>query len=491
LELYTENYRAIRRAIASIPGDVSNDAVGANVAKLGDMFAPESHAVALDPCTPIVLGSRGSGKSFWSSVLGQKETKVAAANAYPRLGLAKVAVQFGYTGVGGIDGVTADHIDSLIVQNCTVDDAKAFWWATILCAISRQANPDQSVRVKPKDYIQIARDWEQREDLLIEHEHRLQSDDKTLLVVYDALDTVARTWPRRRLLTEALLEVVWAMRAYRHIRLKLFLRPDQIEDDALRFVELPKLRTGAVRLKWSGEDLYGLLFARLALTRDEEAKKAFKLLLENNDLTFSDENSILTRRWSLVSNQYDQKRIMEAMAGQYMGQGAYAYKKGNTYDWPISHLADAFAEVTPRSFLGMMIAAAQYKEPPEDRVITADGIRHGLREASKTRVDQLQQEFPWIKGVLAPLAGLLLPQHESGVIQVWQGAQTINLLNTDAETHNYLPPFPPKSNSGEQDLCLALQRIGVMSRRNDDRIDMPDLFRVAAKLLKKGSITPT
>jgi hypothetical protein len=29
-----------------------------------------------------------------------------------------------------------------------------------------------------------------------------------------------------------------------------------------------------------------------------------------------------------------------------------------------------------------------------------------------------------------------------------------------------------------------------MSRRKDGRIDMPDLFRVAAKLLKKGGTAP-
>lgn len=29
-----------------------------------------------------------------------------------------------------------------------------------------------------------------------------------------------------------------------------------------------------------------------------------------------------------------------------------------------------------------------------------------------------------------------------------------------------------------------------MFRRRDDRIDMPDLFRVAARLLKKGGVAP-
>jgi len=73
-------------------------------------------------------------------------------------------------------------------------------------------------------------------------------------------------------------------------------RPDQIEDDALRFVEIPKLRNGAVNLQWSGSDLYGLLFARLALTPDEEARRAFGRLLGENGFTLPDSNAVLTRR---------------------------------------------------------------------------------------------------------------------------------------------------------------------------------------------------
>jgi hypothetical protein len=488
MKLATEDYRAIRRAVASIPGDVSNDAVGANVAKLQDLYAPETHSAALDPMTPIVLGPRGSGKSFWSSVLGQDDTRAAAAKAYPRLGLAKLKVGFGYTGVGGPDGVSADAINADVPEDADIDEAKLFWWATILSAAVRVSRKES---VRPGSFIQTARDWEARENLLGEHEQRLRAEGKTLLVVYDALDTVARTWPRRRLLTEALLEVVWAMRAYRSIRIKLFLRPDQIEDDALRFVELPKLRSGAVDLKWSETDLYGLLYARLATTPDEEAREAFERLLAQEGFPPSDDSIILTRRWSLVVEPNDQKRLMAALAGRYMGQGTYAHKKGSTYSWPITHLADAFSEVTPRSFLGMMIAAAQHGAPPLERVLNPDGIRHGLRAASKTRVDQLHQEFPWIKGVLAPLAGLLLPQKEDMVFKVWCQANTYNRLVKDANVHGYLPPFPIDERDGEREIFTALERIGVMFRRRDDRLDMPDLFRVAAKLLKKGAIAPT
>ena len=182
--------------------------------------------------------------------------------------------------------------------------------------------------------------------------------------------------------------------------------------------------------------------------------------------------------------------MVSALAGPFMSAGPFGYKKGKTYDWPITHLADAFDEVTPRSFLGLMIAAAKYGATPTNQVITPDGIRHGLRAASKTRVDQLQQEFPWIKGVLAPLSGLLLPQEEREVFLTWKCAKTVQLLLIDAQTNKYLPPFPTEVKNDERDLAVALERIGVMFRRKDNRIDMPDLFRVAARLLKKGGTAP-
>lgn len=478
MTLSSGQLQAIRAAIAGIPADVSNDAVGQHVARIDDIYAPETHAAALDPSAPIVLGARGTGKSFWSGVLGQQATRAEAALAYPQLRLAQIEVRFGYTGIGGPDGIDADALDAAVPPDASIVDAKAFWWATILGAAEG---------VRPKHLLGQAHDPEQREDLLIAHEQRLRAEGKVLLVVYDALDTLARSWPRRRLLTGALLEVVWAMRAYRAIRLKLFLRPDQLEDDALRFVELPKLKAGAVRLEWSARDLYGLLYARLAMTEDQRARTAFKQALAKLGLKAVDRRRVLARRWSLATEPQDQERLMALLAGRYMGKGAYAYKKGRTYRWPIAHLADAFNEVTPRSFLRMMIAAAKHGPPPENLVITPDGIRHGLRAASQTRVDQLHYEFPWIKGVLAPIAGLLLPKHEEEVFQVWQTAGTIRRLREEVEQGRYLSPFADDDGGSPRALFEALERIGVMFRRGDDRLDMPDLFRVAARFVVAGS----
>lgn len=339
--------------------------------------------------------------------------------------------------------------------------------------------------------IEIAKSPESRDELLAKHDDGLSRQRQSLLVVFDALDTVAYTWPRRRMLTITLLEVVWMMRAYRSIHVKLFLRSDQIDDDGLQFVELPKLRAGAVKLLWFPTDLYGLLFSRLAIAAAPDARVSFEKVLRAVGVESASRSDILVRRWSILSDSKQQGTAMGVLAGPFMASGPNGYKKGKTYDWPIKHLADAFNEVTPRSFLELIIAASKFGHPPSDKSISPEGIRHGLRAASKTRVDQLHQEFPWIKGVLAPLDGLLLPAKESSVYKVWAAARTTRTVIKDAEQNDYLPPFVPGREGGDERLLYdAMKNIGVMSRRKDGRLDMPDLFRVAANLLKKGGTTP-
>jgi len=483
----SEDYGTLRSAIAAFPADVSNDAVGAQAPTAEEIFAPAAHAAALDPRVPIVVGSRGTGKSFWSGVLGDGPLRGDASVAYPRLGLDGVDVRFGFTGIGGTGGVSVDALKANVAADAGDDDAKAWWWATILQAVARANGEETSL----SRHLEAARDWEARERILGDKEAALAKEDRSLLVVYDALDTVATTWPRRRLLTESLLEVVWSMRAYRQVRVKLFVRPDQIADDALRFVELPKLRTGAVRLEWPRADLYGLLFARLLLSSDESVSRAFRRLLAAAKLPVAERSEVLARTWRVTHDEEAQRIAMSALAGAFMGAGANGYKKGNTYDWPYNHLSDGIGEVTPRSFLGLMTAAAKYGDSTE-RVMTAEGMRHGLRAASKTRVDQLHQEFPWIKAVLAPLAGLLLPLDEKYVFDVWRRAKTAGFVTDDAKQHGYLPPFPEGTSPKNVEAALfdVLEGIGVMFRRSDGRLDMPDLYRVASKLLKKGATAP-
>jgi hypothetical protein len=43
---------------------------------------------------------------------------------------------------------------------------------------------------------------------------------------------------------------------------------------------------------------------------------------------------------------------------------------------------------------------------------------------------------------------------------------------------------------GESVLLESLKTIGVVEERSGDRINMPDLFRVAAKIKRRGGVRP-
>jgi hypothetical protein len=479
---------AIRRGLATLDASAAHAASGEGRAKVEEIFAPEQHAGALDPNAIIVLGARGAGKSFWAGVLGDDTTRKAAAEAYPNLGLSKLTVRFGFTGIANDGSISRQTIDAQVPQGQETLLAPRLWRCVVLRALYSALKPN----AKPPLISEMMRtyaDPEVWENDCEEADQRVAQKGQKVLVIFDALDSIAMDWERLRDLTDALLEVAWSTRGYRAIRLKLFLRPDQMRDLGLRFVELPKLVSGATNLNWGGVDLYGMLFARLGAIDELATRKSFLNLLNAEGVRPPPKTLKQLRGWSLSHSSAAQRRVFRSMAGSYMGRG---HKKGRTYDWPIRHLADGHGEVTPRSFLTLMMEAARFAPVPSDQVISAEGIRHGLREASKVRVNQLDLEFPWIKRVLAPLSGLQVPCGASQISERWNETGTIAAIMRRANGGEFLPPFNPRA-EGEEDVKLraTLVRIGVLMLRSDERFDMPDLFRVAARLLKKGGVAPS
>ncbi|WP_298280130.1 hypothetical protein [uncultured Bradyrhizobium sp.] len=481
-------YTAIRQGIAALDASAAHTASGESRAKVEEIFAPEHHAGALDPNAIIVLGARGAGKSFWAGVLGGDKTREAAAEAYPNLGLSKLIVKFGFTGMSNDGSISRQTIDAQVPLGQEATLAPRLWRCVVLRSLISALKPNAK-RAPISEMMQEYADPEVWENDCEDADQRVAQKGQKVLVIFDALDSIAMDWERLRALTDALLEVAWSTRGYRAIRLKLFLRPDQMHDLGLRFVELPKLMAGATNLNWSGVDLYGMLFARLGALEEPSTKRAFLNLLNAEEVKPPPKTLKRLRNWSLSHNSSVQRRVFRAMAGAYMGR---SHKKGRTYDWPIRHLADGHGEVTPRSFLTLMMEAARFSQVSPDQVISAEGIRHGLREASKVRVNQLDLEFPWIKRVLAPLSGLQVPCAAYQISERWNETGTIPAIMKRATSGEFLPPFNPKS-EGEEDVKLraTLVRIGVLMTRSDERFDMPDLFRVAARLLKKGGVTPS
>ncbi|MDP2758782.1 MAG: hypothetical protein Q8O64_00030 [Sideroxyarcus sp.] len=481
------DFIVIRRTLAALPSD--HDASGQHRPTVDEIFTPEQHANALDPNTPVVVGARGTGKSFWAGVLEHDDTRAVAALAYPNLGLDRLIVRPGYTGFAGDGAVTSKIIDARVPIDEENETASDFWLAVILRATKSALNPNDEIATIRELMDQYAdpEDWYKEIKSLDE---RLTASGRTLLVTFDALDTISREWKRSSLLIDALFEVIWSLRARRSIRAKVFIRPEQLNDETLRFVELPKLRSGRVELEWTQVELYGLLFWRLAAVSGNDGT-SFSNLASQIGAPIPADFATNRRRWFLIIDPDVQRNAMIQMAGTYMGSNK---RKGGTYDWPYNHLGDAKGKVTPRSFIKLFVEAANFGQAPTDQVISADGIRHGLREASKVRVDQLGVEYQWVKRALAPLAGLTVPCTLDAISDRWTETNTIKLIMDAAANPDtgFLPPFPPRSKGDRNELlATAMERIGLFSYRADNRIDIPDLFRVAALMLKRGGTTPT
>lgn len=479
------DFLAIRNALATMPSD--HDASGQYRPTVEEIFTPVQHANALDPNTPVVVGSRGTGKSFWAGVLEQNDTRGVAAIAYPNLGLDRLIVRPGYNGFAVDEAVTAKTIDARVPPGKESELAFDLWSAVVLRAAKSACNPSSeaiTIREVMEQYVD-PEDWHKEIRVLDE---KLTTSGHTLLITFDALDTISKEWKRSSLLIDALFEVIWSLRARRSIRAKIFIRPEQLNDETLSFVELPKLRSGRVELNWTQVDLYGLLFWRLAAASG--INDSFGKLVKQIGAPIPEDLVVNRHHWPLIINANLQKDAMTRMAGAYMGSGK---TKGGTYNWPYNHLSDANGKVTPRSFIKLFVEAAKFRQPPENQVISADGIRHGLREASKVRVDQLGIEYKWIKRALAPLAGLRIPCTQEALNDRWEETNTIKLIldaSSDTDT-GFLPPFPPSPSKNHMELlATAMSQIGLFSYRADGRIDIPDLFRVAAKMLKKGGTPP-
>jgi hypothetical protein len=480
-----DDFLSVRKILAGLPSD--HDASGTNRPKVEEIFAPRQHANALDPNTPIVAGARGTGKSFWAGVLEQEDTRAVAARAYPNLGLDRLIVQAGYTGFDG--DVTPSTINARVPNGMENEKAASFWLAVIMRAAQNAVSQNRD-GLKISDYMIKFSDPEDWYMEIKRLDEVLTKSGSILLITFDALDTISREWKRSNLLLDALFEVVWSLRARRSIRAKIFIRPEQLNNESLRFVELPKLRSGRVELDWTQVELYGLLFRRL-LNSAISTENGFKQLLLELGVQMSFKFENLEGQFALEVDSALQRKAMELIAGKYMGGNS---RKGSTYSWPYNHLADAFGKVTPRSFLKLFVEAAKYKEAPPNQVISAEGIRHGLREASKVRVDQLGIEYQWVKRALAPLAGLTVPCELSSVAARWEETNTVELIMQAAQDPElgFLPPFPPAAPGDKNELLAnTMARIGLLSNRADGRIDIPDLFRVAANMLKRGGTTPT
>ena len=323
--------------------------------------------------------------------------------------------------------------------------------------------------------------WVQANSEKVDHvltalDNRFAATGRKLLVVFDALDRLANDWETTRKLTAALLKRALAVRSYRTLRLKLFMRRDQFEDPALfEFPDGSKIKNTRVELTWSSADLYTLLFVRLS--QDPASAQAFEKL-----------SAVLAAQATPAPDApTDRNKVLvDAIAGEYMGTDK---KRGRVFTWLPLHLSDARGETSPRTFLTAWREAARHLPAPTRRAIDHLGLLEGVRKASEDRLQELQEDYWWIRRALAPLQGQMVPMDRLLLEKLWRTSKTTATI-VRSSGRGLAPVQLVDSQKPEASLVDALAAIGVVEIRSNGKINVPDIFRVEAGIKRKGGVKP-
>ncbi len=482
----------VRRAFDSLPQESAHKAT--NAPKWAEVFTPNGHQGALDPDRSVVVGDRGTGKSFWSSVLISPEIRNLVARRYPRLGLERVDGRLGFSDAE----MAANHPGRAEIAGITGagHNAEDLWRAVLLRFAPKPPVGIPALETGWRTVVNwVADDPARRNAEFRALDQALIKAGVTYVLVLDALDVVADQWGGIRAQLEGLIKVALAVRALQSVRMKLFIRPDMADDRRLWEVgDASKLRHSEVTLAWRRRDLYGLLWTVLAnSTDDAESKGGSGTIVPKHSMqNFDYQDDSWRPPHKLVEDEDRQQEIFRALAGEYMGAGP---TKGDTYKWVTNHLSDAAGFAAPRSFLlAMKDGAAKTKS--QETVLDKAGIESGARTASKTRVEELSEDYRWMDTVLKSMEGLVVPLTAQDLISRWNQRRTLGVLKSLAESRDrrFIPPGDVLETSDEEEayskLIEQLIRLKIFFSLSDGRINMPDLFRLQANVKRKGGMKP-
>ncbi len=448
------------------------------------------HEGALDPSRPVVIGDRGTGKSFWTGALVDNSGRSKLASVYSRLNLNNVDVALGY----GSDEFSAKHPIQSELQSLMSNghEPEAIWRAVILSLLPVGISPVILQTMSWEQRVSwVASDPAKRRDDFVQADRLLANNNRRFLIVFDALDTLASDWSAISKLMRGLLQVSLFLRSSRSLKIKLFMRPDMADDPTLWAVgDSSKLRYDEVTLAWTRRDLHALLIQYLAnhqLTKTSVSEFCQRL--------YKQIPQFVGGRYevpaSLLSDEEDQQAFFALIAGKYMGANA---TKGRTYTWVPNHLANARGYSAPRSFLLALGVAAESSKSTQN-ALDVPGIQEGVRQASKSRMNELREDYRWIDAIFRPLKDMLVPVDRADFVKRWREQKVIENvfreMNAD-DTGRYLPP--PRIGTRTDDpathaaLIETLDHLSILETTADGRLNMPDLFRLAAGVKRMGGV---
>ena len=449
-----------------------------------DLVLPQRHRRAFDWNSSVVVGMRGAGKSLWTAALLDTATRQIMATEW-RIDSFKnmdVHIAFGQD----FSGERFPEPDTLatLVERYAPDKI----WKTVFLAAVEKISPELP-------NFPISGDWSDRVSWVSDNpepsnrrvyscDRQLTVANKRLLFVFDALDRVSSDWTVLQKLVRGALQFALSVRMTGTIRAKLFLRPDMADDPEIwNFADSSKLKQSLGDLSWSPVDLYAVIVQKLI--NDPIHGAVIRVALRDAIEKSQSRGFVLKSEWQ--AEPANMKSIIDAIAGPYMGSDA---RRGVTFKWIPNHLADASGRVSPRSMLlafGEAARKAKESFTSYRLAIHYKAIDAGVTMASTIRVQEIGEEYPWVKPLLDALRGITVPCSQKEITTRWTKA-TISLM----ASADKLPPRRFSTDLVRRGEVAALiddlVELAVLSRTEDGRINVPDIFRVSAGMRRRGGV---
>ncbi|MCF2436010.1 hypothetical protein LV779_22890 [Streptomyces thinghirensis] len=154
-------------------------------------------------------------------------------------------------------------------------------------------------------------------------------------------------------------------------------------------------------------------------------------------------------------------------------------------------------QVSPRSFLSaLQKALSETRGQYAGHEVHAAPQGHPARgpEGFETRVTEVSEDMPWVVSAIRPLAGHQVPIEQAKVEALWREIHLADELHKLAERYEPQNDDEIKVRTGPrypedpQLLIEELIALGVMRRHRDGRIDLPDVYRIAFGVGRKGGV---
>jgi hypothetical protein len=494
---------AVRAAIeACLPADPS--------ASLPDqqLFLPWPHRKALQLDCSLVIGARGVGKTAWARALLANQfnhpSEVFPSEFFPY----PLTVVAGFSDQALASHPTGGTFAQLMSDQ---DDPYSLWLAVLLRALGSDNTPSLPIKSWAATFEWVRGHQEEAWAMLRKADQALLQENRGLLLVFDALDRVSPDgdWLQVSAAIRTLLRLILELKGFKRLHGKVFLRTDQYDRGS--FTDLPdiaKIRATRVELLWTLTDLHGLLWQCLCNGTPGEAREYFRTwcqealiktplygLLALRQSPSEDEpshNIETSRRWEpstgVQQDEPIQRALFVKLAGRWMGRDS---RRGVPYTWIVNHLADAQGQTTPRSFLTAIRKAAEesrHRYRDAEYPLFYDGLKLGVQAASANRIEELEEDHPWLQTLMQPFTN-----RASVPMTVAFFDQNLSAAfgSIPAGVPGLLERLPKElCSQGVHGIITYLCQLGLLTQMKDERLNMPDIYRIGFKLGRKGGIKP-